>query len=548
MIVETFEGLQALTSPTPSWSHPTSSSVSLYDRRLALAEIYAAQPNVRICVEFLARNVAELNPQIFRRVSDTDRVRLADHELAQWLTKPNPGTSRFRLFESLMGDLGIYFEAYWAKVRYRRVDGTQAIGLMRLPPEQMCAEGRLIPEQFIWTVDGRERTFDPSEIVYFNGYNPCNAFRGLSPLETLAGVLSEEDAAQRHREGYWRNSARVEGVVTRPKEKPRYDPTQVAQWREQWQAAYAGGGQAGKTVLLQDGETFTPTSWSAKDSEYVSGGKLRREVCAAEYHIPQPFVGILDHATFSNIKEQHKHLYQDTLGPWLEMITQELARQLLIECDDQENVYIEYNIAAKLAGTPEEQTESLVRATGRAFMTVNEARARVNLPRDTDEASDRIAPQQGGPADASAQPMPADSASAEPAPPTRGAAATDVTPVLEATRDRQRARLSKLPVVDRPAAFTADLDRWNRELAADLTTLTGLDETARAAAVNADLLQQIENDARDARLAALEQRPLVPRVDIHEAPITINVPPVPSGKAITLKRDATGAVVGADVV
>jgi phage portal protein BeeE len=54
---------------------------------------------------------------------------------------------------------------------------------------------------------------------------------------------------------------------------------------------------------------------------------LRREVCAAAYHIPQPMVGILDHATFSNIKEQHKHTYQDTLGPWMENIQQEIERQ-----------------------------------------------------------------------------------------------------------------------------------------------------------------------------------------------------------------------------
>jgi phage portal protein BeeE len=40
-------------------------------------------------------------------------------------------------------------------------------------------------------------------------------------------------------------------------------------------------------------------------------------------------VGILDHASFSNITEQHKMLYQDTLGPWLTMIQEEIALQLI---------------------------------------------------------------------------------------------------------------------------------------------------------------------------------------------------------------------------
>jgi HK97 family phage portal protein len=144
--------------------------------------------------------------------------------------------------------------------------------------------------------------------------------------------------------------------------------------------------------------TYKATSFSAKDSEYTVGGKLRREVVAAAYHIPQPMVGILEHATFSNVKEQHKHLYQDTLGPWLEMLQQEIEGQLLIECDDQTDVYVEFNIAAKLAGTPEERAQSLQLSIGRPWRTVNEGRALENLPRIDDPALDTVAPQQGGPA------------------------------------------------------------------------------------------------------------------------------------------------------
>lgn len=482
MIVRTFDGLQALTSPTaPRWAQPSAGSLNLYDYRHTYAEIYRTQPNVRICVDFLARNIAHVGRQVFRRVSDTDRVRLVDHDLAHWLGKPNPATRGYRLFESLVSDLGIYFNAYWLKVRYVGADGRPAIGLVRLPPEQMHVEGGLLPTQFVWTVQGKVRTFAPSEIVYFNGYNPVTALNplmGLSPLETLRRVLAEEAAAGDHREGFWRNAARIEGVVTRPKEMKRYTTPQAAEWREGWQTAYAGGEGAGKTVLLQEGETFTPTTFSAKDSEFTIGGKLRREVCAAEYQIPQPFVGILDHATFSNIKEQHKNLYQDCLGPWFEHITQEIEGQLLVECEDQRDVYLDFNIAAKMAGSFEEQAQALQLSTGRPWRTVNEARAKSNLPRIDDPTLDEVAPQQGGPSDATAHPGDKPAPMMTPAGPDPGSDATAVAPVLRAATRRQQARLAKLPAAERATTFFESLDRWNRELATDLTPLVGAERAA----------------------------------------------------------------------
>jgi HK97 family phage portal protein len=471
VIVRTFDGLQALTTPQPNWV-PHDTSLTLYDRHQAYATIYATQPNVRICVDFLSRNCAQLAPHAFRRVSDTDRARLVDHELARWLGKPNPATRRYRLVENLMGDLGIYFEAYWLKVRYLDAQRRTAIGLVRLPPEEMHVEGGLLPSEFVWTSNGREKPFAPSEIVYFNGYNPCNKLRGLSPLETLRRILSEEVAAAENREQYWRNASRMEGIWELAKDAPNWTEPQQQSWRRQWQEFAGGGSKAGMTAVGPRGASYKPTSFSAKDSEYIQGGKLRREVCAAAYHIPQPMVGILEHATFSNIRAQHQHTYQDTLAPWLEMIQQEIEGQLLPECEDQENIYIEFNISEKLKGSFEEQVGSLHTATGRAFMSVNEARARMNLPRDPDPESDRIAPQQGGPSDASANPtgtMPR-----QPEPESNDEeTAIHADRVLQAWEQRVHSRLARVAESDREATFFVDSERYARELAAGLMTVLG---------------------------------------------------------------------------
>jgi len=476
-VVQSYGALSSPAVQPRAWSG-SGGGVQLYGYSQAYAAIYRDQSNVRTCVDFLSRNIAQLGYHVFRRVSDTDRVRLIDHDVVRWTEKPNPRTTRYRLFESLLADLGIYFNAYWLKVRLPDDPrGRQRIGLVRLPPDEVQVDGVLLAEAFTWTPanGGTPRVFPPSEIVYFNGYNPLDAKFGLSPLETLRRVLAEEAAAGLHREAYWRNSSRHDGVIERPATAKKWTPEQKKDFRDQWQERYTGGG-AGSVAVLEDGMTFKATSWSPRDSEYTAARKLTREECAAAYHIPLPMVGILEHATFSNIKEQHKQLYADTLGPWLAMISEEIERQLLIESEDQDKVYTEFNIAAKLAGSFEEQSTALRVLVGRPIMTANEGRARLNLPQIDDPDADELAAQQGGPA--------AEDAAIGQQTGGDGGRAIAVGELVRASWSRQAARLGKVPSDARAEAL--DHARSTRELADDLEPFLGAAATAYAARVTDD--------------------------------------------------------------
>jgi HK97 family phage portal protein len=384
-----------------------------------------------------------------------------------------------------MSDMGVYFNAYWLKLRF---DPTR-LWFIRLPPECVTVDGWLLPAAFYWTLpDSTVQHLSPRDVVHFNGYDPMNPLMGLSPIETLRSILAQEAAEAGYRLASMRNSARIEGVVTRPREAPKWTPEQKQAWREQWQTRFAGVANAGQVALLEDGMTFTPAGYSAKESEFTGARKLSREEVARAYHVPLPMVGILDHATFSNIREQHKNLYQDCLGPWLTMLQEEFERQVLPECDDTDGVYAEFNIDQKLRGSFEEQAASLQTLVGRPVITVNEARGRLNLPSiKNDPSADRVA-----------QPLNMTTAPGVPPAPAGRALATDVTaPVIRETWRRQQARLQKVALAERAAAF--DRDRWDRELARALEPLyraagAGADLAAResttlATVVNADTLQ-----------------------------------------------------------
>ncbi len=342
------------------------------------AQIFRSQPNVRTVVSFLARNIAQLGLHVFKRVSDVDRERLTDHPLAALIGKPNARTTRYRLIDSLVSDLGIYDSAYWLKVR----DDGQPAGVLRIPPEMVSPIGDswIAPDGFSVRGSRGHREFPADQVVHFRGYNPDDARGGLSPIETLRRVLAEEYEAGRYRERLWRNGARFSGYLKRPANAEWSDPARE-RFRAGWRSQYSGGGSdVGGTPILEDGMDFVPAAVTPDQAQYIEARKLTREEVAAAYHIPLPMVGILDHATFSNITEQHKQLYQDTLGPWLVMIEEEIELQLLPDLDAGKGVYVEFNLAEKLKGSFDEQAQQLQSAVGAPWLTRNEARARMNLP------------------------------------------------------------------------------------------------------------------------------------------------------------------------
>ena len=347
--------------------------------------IYRTQPNVRTVVDFIARNVAQLGLHVFRRVSDTDRERLTGHPLAKLIGRPNHATTRYRMIESTLIDFAVHWNAYWLKVRARG-----AMAVARIPPHHMAVEGGLVPTKYTLTWGGQAKEIAMADVVHFRGHG--STIRGVPPLETLRRVLAEEYEAGAYREGFWRNAARMSGIIERPSTAAAWSEAARSRFKAEFEALYSGSSNSGKTAILEEDMTWKPASFSSRDSEYLAGRKLTREEVARAYHVPLPMVGILDHATFSNIKEQHKQLYQDCLGPWLVQIEEELELQLLPDFPDTDDVYLEFNIAEKLKGSFEEQAQALSSAVGRPWLTADEARARQNLPSMGGDAAELVTP------------------------------------------------------------------------------------------------------------------------------------------------------------
>jgi len=484
-------------------------SLTLTDHYTAAYDkIWKSHGNVRTVTGFLGRNIASLGLHMYERVDDNDRRRVRDHPLARLLAKPAPNpTTRYDFIEALVQDLAIFDRYLAVKIK---PEGTNTTGgLLRIPPSLWTPVGDdwLYPQGYKVKGTKGTRVFKPEEVVAIIGYSPSGDLGGVSPLESLRGVLAEEYEAARMRAQTFRNGARVSGYLERPAGAPEWSKTGRERFKTAWRSQYTGGGtDAGGTPILEDGMKFVDAHQSARDLQYVESRKLTREEVASAYYIPPPMVGLLDHATFSNIREQHKQLYQDTLGPWLQRIQQALMAQLLEEYTDTDGLYLEFNIEEKLRGSFEEQAAQLQTATGGPYMTRNEARARQNLPR-IEGGDELIVPLnvivggQASPTDAGTQNV--RSITSLPAVKAIGAKSSEYTvkapgedEVPTEERDELaaifrrhfgRQRSAVLSALGAKAPRWWDQDRWDKELAADLLEEAMTVSSGAAAAVLADM-------------------------------------------------------------
>ena len=382
---------------TPAYSPPVTDVLWL---RGAYASLYRTNPSVRTAVDLLGRNIAQLGLHLFRRISTTDRERDRDSGPARLIARPSAFCSSYRLLFMTVVDLAIYGESIW----WKEGAGGARDAIHRVNPNELRSTSG---DDYLWTLTGRPRTVRAENFVRFWTYDPEDEYRACSLLETLRSTIAEDRAAAQHRMTLWRTGASIAGVIERPKDAGNWSDPARERFRTQWTERYSGAAGAGSVPVLEDGMKFKETSLSPAAAQSYETRKANTEEITRSYQIPLPIAGILDHATFSNVREMHKQLYQDCLGPITTQIESELTLQLLEEYGLDESHYFEFNINEKLKGSFEEQSASIGRAVGGPYLTINEGRALVNRP--ALDGGDRLYPQPGsgtpsaGPASPSAE-------------------------------------------------------------------------------------------------------------------------------------------------
>lgn len=356
-----------------------------YSGASSYASLYRDQHWVRVAVDKLARGVARL-PLLGYGHGDeatNDRERLGrDHELSRLLKRPYPRGSRFRLVESIVGHVAIYNSALVAK--YRPGPGRPVEELWPVPwriVSPITGDDGMILAYEVRGPAGASKFLLAEDCIHFR------YFDGVSPLRSLARTLALEDAAQRYGIASFANAARPSGAFVSAQ---ALRPEKKTELQAQLAGAWSGIDNSFKTLLLDAGLDYKTFGGSATDAQTIEHRKLNREEVCAAFDIPPPILHILDRATFSNIDEQHRMWYQDTLGPWLTMIEDTIEAELLEGELAFADTFVEFNLNEVLRGDPQKRAEAYSKFLTSGTYTINELRRLENLPRIEHPLADAV--------------------------------------------------------------------------------------------------------------------------------------------------------------
>lgn len=286
----------------------------------------------------------------------------------------------------------------------RRSDG-EVVGLKVHHPDNVqvrTVNGRLRYD--CWDAEsGRAWGVDQDDMLHFTGFG----FDGEKSMSAIKWAARNAIAAELGAAQYIGKTVTEGGMPRIALEYPAtLDPKQAQQLRESFAAIYGGNGGKLPLVLAHGGKA-RELSISPVDLELLASRRLDKQTICEVMGVPPIIIGDSEKTSSwgTGVEQVMLGWVRFDLAPMLAGWEEELNRKLFRRAGR----FVEFSLGGLLRGDSKAQSDAFRSAlggpgTGDGWMTVNEVRGLLNLPRLTDAEADKPFRAQRG----AAQPTPKD--------------------------------------------------------------------------------------------------------------------------------------------
>lgn len=342
-------------------------------KALSYSEMYRVHPAVFTVVDKLAQLTARLPLKVYRRTTG-GRKEARQNRYAKLLRRPNPHQDHNLFWRAVCAQFDIYGESIVLKMR-GDASGLPTELWPLSPPAVRVVPTSLGTVRYEMGEGNRTLRWSGDDIIHFRTFNPDDMLRGLSPLEPLRRTLENEESARQATTSFWSNGARPGTALTHP---GVVSEAAAKRLKAQFDDIAAGANKTGKTVVLEEGMKAERMSLTSEEAQYIQTRKLNREEVYAVYHVPPTAAGDLEHATYSNVTENLRSVYRDTVAPRLQ--TYEAVLEVQLRPEFGEGIYAEFLMDEVLRGDFEARADAYQKAINAGWMTPGEVRELENLP------------------------------------------------------------------------------------------------------------------------------------------------------------------------
>lgn len=289
------------------------------------AELYKSQPWIATAVNKRSNAVARLSLNVWDNSPNNGKNLDTGSPYAKLLRMPCSFLSPYAFWRWVVSTYDIFGEMFLYKLR--DADGNVS-QLLPMHPSRTFIERAAKNDEwpgaksgdlrYIFTVGTATYGFvtaTSADVVAWLRYNPDTEMRGWSLLEPLRSTIMNEDSARRAMQAMFRNMGRPSLALSIDK---ALSPEKGKLAKATFDAIHSGADNAGSTIVLPQGMTAIPFQLDAEELAYIESRKINREEVSAVFDMPPPVLQITDNATFSNITEQMRSFYRDSMAPLIE--------------------------------------------------------------------------------------------------------------------------------------------------------------------------------------------------------------------------------------
>ncbi len=302
------------------------------DVALTYSTVYA-------CVNKLAKTMATLPVHVFRHLPDGNCEPAPGHWLQKlWGVAPNPEMSAISAREAFMantllwgngileiqetrgGEVGALWPLLTRHLTLKRDDNDMLYFEYNLPGEQM-----------------RILRFD--QVVNLAAFS-TDGIVGRTPIQVARESVGLGLAARQFQSSFLKNGASAAMVLQHPGPEPMSEPAYlrlIGSFNEK----HEGSGNAGKTLLVEEGVTVQTVGMSFQDAQYLELGHALKEDICGMYDVPLSMIQDDKRATYANNEQKAIDWAVGSLQPWCAKIENVFNSVLL---DGGREYYVKHNL------------------------------------------------------------------------------------------------------------------------------------------------------------------------------------------------------------
>jgi len=337
------------------------------------------------CVRILSESVAKLPLKVYQE-DEGGVQKQTRHPTYQLLKlRPNPYMSAFDFWKCVDAQNSIYGNAY-VNIEFDnrgKIAGLwpmDAAKVKVIVDDDTALSGVIQSRSKVWyeiDLGYEKRKLMPEEVLHYKGGVTLNGIVGLSPLDCLKSTLENGASANKFINNFYKQGLQVKGIV-------QYvgDLNEGAKktFRENFESMSSGLSNSHRVALMPIGYQFIPIALNMHDAQFLENNQLTIRQIAAAYGIKMHQLNDLSRATHTNVAEQQKEFYTDTLQSRLTMYEQETTYKLFLDKELHDGFFYRFNVDAILRADLKSRYEAYRIGVQGGFLTPNEPRALENLP------------------------------------------------------------------------------------------------------------------------------------------------------------------------